>query len=322
MNVDADNESLKEKRALWMKCFASDDRNSISQQLYGLIWNAVAFRVVHEARQLAARDGTGRPVYNFMLHELLNQGVWESQLIAVRRLCDGFKLTDTQRGVFSLVSLINDIRGEAKLLTRRNMFVAEGLEYDVDLLRKKEAELWKQAIAKGEDGFWLEPEFDPDSSARRHVQIDELAGVNAADRSPEDTIRPVFFEQLLAKVEDACATVSKYVNKFLAHAATDTSRAAAGLMNFSIDFDVLWSAHESLCKTANFVAENILNRGRHTSFLPSPTHNQFEFIDRPLVSPENVDRLKSCWKHYAEETGKWDTWNVNDLLEAQRDETV
>jgi len=288
MSTTDDIKTFKEKRTRWIECLSGEDPNSVRVQLYELTWNAAAFRVINEARGLAPAvlesEVEGEGEVNGLLHCLLDQCFFHSQLLAIRRLSDEYGL-EGKKGVFSLASLIEDMRENACLFNRGNMFAAEGLEYDVD-------------------------------SAERHIEIDELSGASAEKRSPGDTIRPQVFEGLKGKVTEVTETSIKirtYVHTFLAHSATPNSRAYKKADDIRIELGDLWRAHESLCRTAEFLSGPILNAGGH-AYLARPQGDQFVYIDKPLVTPENVAQLREYWKAYEKQTQAWQAWNVSELV--------
>ncbi len=55
---------------------------------------------------------------------------------------------------------------------------------------------------------------------------------------------------------------------------------------------------------ANFVSIYLLG-GASFDVLPTPQYNQFDYIDKPLVTSENVERLQETWQQYAEQTEQW-----------------
>jgi hypothetical protein len=130
------------------------------QQIFWMVWNVGAFRVINEARRITPRDNQGGVQLNALVHQLIDHSFFESQMLAIRRLTDTYPLTGDprKRDVFSLTSLLQDMRNHAHLMTRANMFAAEGLQYDYEAVRHKQIEYFR-APPTGR-GSWVPPELD------------------------------------------------------------------------------------------------------------------------------------------------------------------
>ena len=120
-----------------------------------MIWNAAAFRVINEARRLAPPAEEDTVQLNGLVHELIDEGFFEGQLLAIRRLTDRYPITGDRRGydVWSLTSLLNDMQDHAVLMTRANFFAAEGLEYDVDSVRQRANEYLDRELRERQVAF-------------------------------------------------------------------------------------------------------------------------------------------------------------------------
>ncbi len=198
-------ERFKARRALWIRCFDDRDRHSIMSQTYRMVWNFAAFRVINEARRIAPPAEEGTVQLNGLVHELIDEGFFEGQLLAIRRLTDNYPIVDDHRGrgVWSLISLLNDMQEHAVLMTRTNFFAAEGLEYDVDSVRQRANEHLDRVLGEGRVVF-TPTELDWQRLQERHRQLDFLSGVGAEHRSSEDTVRVEVIERLKEMVTTAC----------------------------------------------------------------------------------------------------------------------
>ena len=110
-------------RRHWVEVLAGNDQHSIRTQLSRMAWDAAAFESLDRARATLGTDGGGKPLLNGMLHDLIDQGFFATQLLAIRRLVDDDGLYK-DRGVWSLVSLIKDMRKNSGLLTRQDVLIA------------------------------------------------------------------------------------------------------------------------------------------------------------------------------------------------------
>lgn len=143
MTTTKDFPAFVEQRQLWIECFSGEDPNSVCKQLYQMIWNAAAYRIVNEARRLAPLAKEGGVQLNGMMHRLIDSCFWDSQVLAVRRLMDIYPIEEQEskkrdKSVFSLTGLLEDMEHHVHFLTRGNILAAEGLEYDADAVRRKE----------------------------------------------------------------------------------------------------------------------------------------------------------------------------------------
>ena len=215
---------FKLRRDLWIECLCGTDRHSIMPQIYRMIWNTAAFRAINEARRIAPPAKEGSVQLSGLMHELIDEGFFEGQALAIRRLTDTHSLDDRRRGVWSLIALLNDMQEHVDLMTRQNLFAAEGLEYDVEAVRRRAEEYQQQELRKGTHVYFIPEELDWDRLRDRHEQIDFLARVTPAHRSPDDTVCVAVIERLKNMVNTTCAEVHVHVNKFVAHAASPESR--------------------------------------------------------------------------------------------------
>lgn len=311
MTPENARDKFKLRRNLWIECLGGDDRHSIMRQIYRMIWNAATFRVINEARRIAPPAVEGGVQLNGLMHELIDEGFFEGQELAIRRLTDNYPLTDDGRGrdVWSLTSLLDDMQKHAPLMTRANIFAAESLEYDFDLTRQRADEYREQKLREGEQAFFFPKELDWGAIRHRHEQIDFLAGVTAEHRSPHDAVRGVVMERLKEMVRAECSDVHIHINKFIAHAASPESRQKVNADKASITLSHLYRAHTAICKTANFVDIYLLTGTCH-QLLPTRHPGQFAYIDRPLVTKEGIATLSDVWDRYHLETEEWSKWGL------------
>lgn len=291
-------EEFKARRAMWIECLDSDDPHSIFQQIYRMIWDAAAFRVINEALRIAppAKDGKDGAVQrNGMVYGLLDKCFFESQMLAIRRLTDTYPITGDcrNRDVFSLTSLLRDMQKHAHLITRENVFAAENLEYEVQ-------------------AHFVPKELDWERLKLRHEDIDFLSGVTAERRKRVDPVRTEVLGRLEHKVEKACNSIHSEVDKFVAHAATPSSRQGFDRDKVGITLGHIWQAHEVICTVANFIDIYMLTGTSH-GFLANPQCNHFKYIDLPLVEREAIPALKEIWDSYNKDTFAWEGQGIKNL---------
>ncbi len=295
----------KAKRSAWIEWLAGKDRHSITNQIKQMVWDAAVFRAINEARRLAPADDEEGVQLNGVMHELINRGFFVSQVAAIRRLMDRTK------GTTSLYRLLGDMERKAGLFTRKHMLEAEGLAYDFEPIREAEYRYAQKQTAAGKESRDGPELLDWYLPAERHKQIDRLAGVAEAQRKPTDAIRRKPLASLKTKL-NVCDEILDYVDNFIAHAASHGRRAHVNADELKIVLGQLWDAHEAICKVVHFVSLYLLGTDI-PSFLAAPQFNQFQYIDRPLVSPENIQYLHQEWQRYKKETHDWTLWGLDEF---------
>ncbi len=305
-------EQFKAKRESWIQSFSGKDRNSIINQIYQMVWNAAVFKIVNEARRIAPVNAKGQTEVNGMLHRFMDRCFFDSQFLAIRRLTDSSSPFDGPRGVFSLLSLLNDMKANVSLITRDNLFSAEGLEYDYETIQQRELAYTLEQSKSGKNAYWIPAELDSHSVRLRHEQIDTLSGVKAEQRTPNDTVQAEILGYLIKKIDGISESIGLHVNKYIAHSATPESREYDNVGDVKITLGHLWDAHKVICQVANFTDVYLLSRANH-SFLPVPQYDHFEHIDKPLVSTEGVEVLSKAWHEFHKETDSWGSWGMKEL---------
>ncbi|MBF0572019.1 MAG: hypothetical protein HQL12_09150 [Candidatus Omnitrophica bacterium] len=302
---------LKARRDLWVACFSLKDRNSIINQVYQMVWNAAVFRLINEARRITPDNPQGHKEINGTLHYFIDECFFDSQLLAVRRLTDGYPL-DGERGVFSLLSLLNDMKANASLMRRGNLFLVEGNEYDYEAIEHRALAYGLEQMKSGQRVIFTPPELDSHPMKLRHEQIDVLSGVKENQRTPNDCIREEIFDRLIKKIKSATNEIKVYVDKNIAHASTLESRAFYNAEQVSITLGYLWEAHKIICQVVHFINAYILFDGSG-GFLATPQYDHLEFIDKSLVSKEGIDALGEVWQEFQKETTQWASWGLKDF---------
>ncbi len=285
--------TLSAKLKQWREALSGNDPNSINRQLAQLTWDAASYRVINEARRFAKpvvpSDPRGNVQLSGLMHNLIERGFFISQMTAIRRLTDTDKYSlEGDKGVYSLTGLLNDILKHHELITRRSIFDAEHIEYDAATIERKP-----------HCSFMLHD--------LRHGHMDFLAGVDPSQRQPSNKIREILLRELKDKILTPCKEVIEHVNKFIAHAATPESRVTANAEEAGITLKHLWDAQKHLCEVAGFLSIYVLG-GAQLSFLPSPSYDQFQYIERPLVKVSKLPDLKQVWKDFSEECDRWGGW--------------
>lgn len=302
-SIKNDADLLRERRMVWLCCLNGQDCNSITNQIGRMLWNVATFRIINECRRTAGAEGTGEPQGCELLHEFMNEGFFAYQGSAIRRLNDGYPLGG-KKGVNSVLSLLCDIKNHAWLFTRKNIFAAESLIYDLSSIEKRIEDFARSQT--------LPPELDDVRVRQRHEQIDRLVATTIVDRRETDQIPASIFETLLTRFKEASGELHLYVDKNIAHAATHESRALENCDNLSITLGHVYHAHRVICETVNFVTTILLGDST-INFLASPQQDIFRHIEQPLVTSDQIPRLRQVWDDFEEESYNWQIWGLDEF---------
>ncbi len=300
--------TFKARRDLWVKCFSLEDRNSIISQAYDMVWKAAVFKMINLSRKLAIDKGKN---LNGMLHEFIDDCFFQSQFLAIRRLIDVFPLEGT-RGVFSLRPLLEDMKGNTGLMRREFFFAVDGLDYNYKSVEERADKYRFEQLQNGKRVFGLPRDLDTSPIVYRHEKIDVLSGVSANNRATNDAVRNEIFDFLIKRIESSTEHIGNYVTKNIAHAATPESRTYDKFNEVAITLNHLWEAHKSICQIISFVNTNILFKG-NGGFLPVPQFDQFQSIDQPLITKDDIDILSDEWRKFDKEAHSWAQWGAQEL---------
>lgn len=275
----------------WKKWLCGEDVHSVQQQIHRMMWDGAIFSLVRKARELAPRNQDDEVQWNQPISEFILKAYFETQAMAIRRLLDH------RDDVISLARLVDDIEKNQHRLTRKKILIAAGCLYDhedVDEPGVSGPELVQATFAE-----------------EMHSRIDVLTGVNASERTRGDKVKPEVVELLrerVAKTEGACADISTYVDKFLAHCATAESRKKKDADDIKLTLDKISEAHRTLCETAAFIAKYLLGEN-FGQFVISAGHDVFEHLTTPLATAEALPVLQQEWGNYEANTKQWADWN-------------
>lgn len=287
---------MREQVSLWKHGFEEDD-HAVLPTLIQFCWNFAAFSTVVEIVRAAPENDRGGKQLNSMLLDLLASSYWGSAVMAIRRLTDRGSISGP-RGIYSLRSIIQDVRRHRDRLTRRvYVEVIAGQPYDYAEIQRRH---WDYIFAQNAGLVSVPRDLDFDTSRNRHIEFDWLSGIHEADRSPEDLIRQDVFDRLDARLS-RLDTIAEHGTIYFAHAATRESREGRGLQNFNLQ--EAQDALRELAHVAEFVGRWFCGSGIG-DILATPQFDQFEFLDRPLLTGSTT-LLQRHWDRFADEVSSW-----------------
>lgn len=286
----------------WIECLAGEDRNTISNQIISLIWDSGIYRLLLECRKNAIAKDKSNPKINYSLYKFIDLNFFESQASAIRRLTDKSYKLHGERGVYSLIALINDIKENNDKLNRSNYFKLRNIPYDIDNLRKKQSDFLRDKYNQDQTAILIPDEYSPERSIETHNFFDKLSNVNCNNRNPDDLITNSVWDELEKKIEK-CNDLNGYVDKFIAHASSTESRMINKYKQPRVTFNKLFNIHKLLCEVVDFLS--IFISGSMLMFLPIEPPSFFEYWDIPLIDTLSVDKLKTAFEKYRKETENW-----------------
>jgi len=299
-------DQLKKKFEEWRDWLLGDDVHSIRNQIHSMVWDSAVYQSINEARAFAATDDRGQLQLNGMVHQFIDRCFFDTQMMAIRRLLD-HDSERKKRSVTSLWCFLHDMETHISLLTRENILGSLSLPYDCEKTREDVLEKYpftydpRRPMLMGDD--YKQCAF----SEYAHKCVDGLAGVDASQRSPTDTIRADVIQWLKERLE-TCEAIYRYVNKFLAHSATPESRARLMDEETKITLGQILHAHEIICQTAEFIGQNLFLRSISNP-LPIPQFNQFQHFEKPWVAEGAIKNLQEWWRSYEDSTNQWLRWD-------------
>jgi hypothetical protein len=288
------------------------DANSIRNQLSNALWDLVRFSGLAHARQIMGASGQRLP-FSRDLHLGIDDWHFTSQLVALRKLLDKSPLwqnrpTGSDEGseaaiaTCSVIALLNDVSSIRKKITREQLFAIWRECPDLQKVRAAEEDSWAQASRRPSGTYETTSlRFDTEECSRLHLNADCLCSVSPDARSQSDTLSQIVAERLLERLKRH-GRLCDGTNKFVAHAATLTSRLTAGITDFTYKQEHLLRAFED-CTRVVALFELVLNR-RSFSLLPGDTMQRatrgYFDADSPLQT-----ELESQIKTLVDEINGW-----------------
>lgn len=303
-------EPIEESWKFWFEVIFGGDQNSISQQMVRAIWDDVVFKLIIECWQIETERNPDQPHLNQRFSEFLVRSYIDNQATVIRRISDTYPLRG-DRGVFSLKSLVEEIKLRRDEITRKKFFEILDLTYDVNNGKERYRKPIFITVNEGPSGL-ISKDHDTALSKYMHEYFDEISGVCSKESTPNDLPSQEFFTFIEKKFEDF-ARISLYTTKNLAHASTPYSRQADQLGEIRISFQEIWNAHRDI-----FIILNLLSRlltGGFMKPLSFADDQLFEYWDKPVIQSGDVPLLKAKFNEFRKETESWSLHiDVNNWL--------
>ncbi len=301
--------SLEQVWPIWRDCLNGTDPNSIFQQIDLMIYDTAIFRLVLECRRSIVEQYPKNPPLNASFHRFIDRCFFITQAAYIRRLSDQSYSLHGNKGVYSIYSLLQDIRSYRELLTREMYFKLRELNFDYSEALSKEQSIIHEQLDNNESSFQVLPEVDWEPSDEAHVIFDRLSGKNRQSRSSDDVIRESVFDKFDQKLV-SCRTVTKLVDKYIAHSATPESRYI-DQADSKITLKHIWDLQELLYYLAAYLSRILF--GVDQIPLVWKTPNLFKYWDRPMIEKGDFPMLEAAFEQYRVETERWRLEGVERL---------
>jgi len=257
---------------LWHECLSSKDPNSVFSQISYMLWDTAIFRLIIESRQIQARNHIDIPELNGRIILFIDRNFFEAQVASIRRQTDNYSLYG-ERGVYSLRALLKDISDKRSKLTRSTFINLQNIS-----------------------------ESDWTDISEAHQRFDKLSGISSVNRSNDDLIDANIIKKLFSKLK-TCEQIALYVDKYIAHSATPTSRSITNVDETRVTFREIWKAHKIIYRVMEFLCESLFSSG----LSPLPLEHPTMFMDSgiPIIDTSRISNLENAWKDYRTETNSW-----------------
>jgi hypothetical protein len=309
-----DKAALKEfrkKRLEWIG-WLNDGDNAIWRQIHTMIWSDRLFWMVNESRRIAGKHGGEFAARSGWLGEMIDQGYYATQLLALRKLTDP---PNDRRGrqVISLRRLLDDLKAHKHVFIREIYVCHDGLRFDP---AEAEKAYWAGKPSIGVRYEKLGGPLDYTTSRRMHGHFNAMTNDPSGTPNRSDLIRDDVFDGLDNRLSSApLDKVRILANKRIAHAPDATSIPKSGLP--AVTFKELWDCQQAICEVAGFVSTFIVQESTH-GVVPIPQLDMFDRWDKPFIPAGSEKELRDIWEKTSKERDLWGNQNISKMLEKFR----
>lgn len=296
-------DQLAQRFELWRLAWNSDDPNCIVGQVVTLVWDAAVYGLINECRR--PTDSGKRPKLNGAVQNFIDRSFAAAQFARMRRLVDDEALqassasaSRSDRSVFSIRSIINDMRRCRESLSRRNIFELKGFEYSIDEVERRELD-FILAHESG-TGILIPPEHCSSRVRDLHELWDRLCGVSPSERSEDDAPRDAVFLRMLSEL-DKLAPAREWATIYVAHSASRSSREGR---EASVTFAQLDEMTKAVVQVCGAISELIFDT-HMANWLAQPDPGLTEHLDKPWVDETGRQRLEIWWGDYESRVNSW-----------------
>lgn len=300
-----DKDRLQRFREFKTKCIEwldGEDAHAIWKQVFALFWHDSVFRMVNECRKLNETSLDSSTGFNGPMIGLFDAGFASVQAMAIRRIVQT-QPSKPEWKVISLKALVDDIENNLELFTRENYVSGDGLPYDWN----EKWQCWHETPHNKSGSL---PNEGPEAwykSKLFHDEFDKLSGTKPETRTRSDVIRKELLANAISKLA-VCDDVVIYTHKFIAHAADPSNRHELIDEQEKLTLKKLEDCCKAIYLVSDFVSR-IIGKGTCISPIPVPQYDHLKYLDRRLVPPARLDKIREKWHERNNEVEEWE----NDL---------
>lgn len=290
------------KREQWLDWLVNDDLHAIRSHVHDLLWDYAVFISLNKLRQISQIKPCKTVGFNGTVLRLLDSGFVATQVMRIRRLTEQQNDEKTKE-VISLRCLIKDLKDNRDLITRENYVTVKDRPYDYEVVCSEELKNieWRSGVhvnTMKSSGPWAW-----EIAELSHFKFDEISGVPANMRSKSDLIALEYFR----KLEDSlsiCDDLREYSNKYIAHAASPSSRSVLTERQKQVTLGQLKKCHKRIYQVTNSILSDIFF-DESMGGLPNPAFALFENLEKGWATKANLKDLQKVWKNYEQKVAKW-----------------
>jgi hypothetical protein len=155
---------------------------------------------------------------------------------------------------------------------------------------------------------WM-PTKGPDAwgiSERVHRAFDRLSGVPRDERTRINLIDEGVFKTLNGWFDaPILKKLRTHRNKFIGHAADQTSRGIEPLDRLGLSLDEIAEAQRVVIRIASAIGSHILYDTALAGVVPTPQFNVFEHLELQVVPAANMEEIGDWWHRHEREREDW-----------------
>ena len=206
--------------AKWEEWFDSDNSRCIVVQVQYLLFDTFVFKLLEKAYELSETEligGKEIKIQNELLHWFIDNIYVKSVHMDIRRLVDG------GGGGISLTSILDDMKGEYSLLTRKNYAKKLDCFDDLSVHEAEYLEEISSIAVKYEPGEEISLQKPSpfvtkyNKSERFHTRFDSLCGKASQSRDLGNVISSDVFKKLNDDLKRCKGLIKKPANKIFMH---------------------------------------------------------------------------------------------------------
>ncbi len=285
------SQKFRECHARYAEAFSSPEKNSINHQLAALAHDWMIFQAVNETRNPAIVGEQQQEEKKHALQGFIDRAFYPYFFAAVRRQLDeSYSIVHPTRGIYSLAAVVADLLKNRDVLVRSNLRHAG------------------QSLPESPEGA-----AGSHTLSFRDRYLDSLLTEKHLSGDRERDQLPVGHLTKLATELKRLDKFKAYTDKFIAHAASRSSRESESAEKLRVRFGDLSDAFTTLCRVRQVLSTLLF--ATRVGVIPETFDDPIVDLDRAIVDSEHLPRICErieAWKVAAEASSNRDGDPNND----------